>query len=179
MELIDSLLGHKKDGEIVLVVDNRSLADRIVEMIKSYDFEPKFKIKRIRGFPCIPWISLDGDCYVVNASREYKGMSDDESFAFQVILKGFRLRAQRDNPKLVLFTEEFHTGNPIIDEKIGDICFSNSKKENIDAEIFALVVVSTFYLEDYPFEEIAKIIGIGADELLKLQIDPKKKKILR
>lgn len=178
MKLIDFLFGHKKGEEVVFIVDERFLADRIVEMIKSYDFEPKFKIKKIKGIPILPWISLDGDCYIVNASKEYRGLSDDESFAFQVVLKGFRLRAQRDNPELALFNKEFCTGNSIIDGKIGDICVINSNKGNIDAEIFALVVASTFYLDDFPPEEIIKIVGIGADEFMNLQINPKEKKIL-
>jgi hypothetical protein len=64
-------------------VDNRSLAERIAEMTEFFDFEPKLRIKIEKGCSFLPWVRIDGDCYVINGSREYKGMMDEESFAFQ------------------------------------------------------------------------------------------------
>ena len=178
MEIIRTLKKIvRKDDGISFVEDNRSLADYIEEAIRKIDFEPKFKIKKISGCPCLPWVVIKDDCYLVNSSRTQDGV-DDESFGFQVAFKFVRMRAQKENPEMVLFTPELSTGIPFVDQKISDSYFNNfDNKRETDGAIFSWLAVR-LYIDDYPEEELAKFIKLGADKYFTAKVNPKEKKII-
>lgn len=172
IQVLQGIVGPKDD--ILVIEDNRSLADYVEDAIRKLDFEPKLKIEKISGCPCLPWVIVEDGSYLINASRNQDGV-DDEVFGFQVAFKYVRMRAQEENPNMVLFTPEVSTGIPVIDQKVAESYFNNfNDKKETDGAISSWLAVG-LYINDCAEEELAKLIKLGVNEFLKFKLIRKKR----
>jgi hypothetical protein len=167
----------EKDDGILFAEDNRSLADFIEEAIRKIDFEPKFKIKKMSGCHSLPWVIIKNGCYLINSGRT-RDNCDDEVFGFQVAFKFVRIRAQKDNPEMILFTPELSTGIPFVDQTISESYFNNFDNKNETDGAISSWLVARMYIDGYPEEELAKFIKLGADKYFTAKANPKEKKII-
>jgi hypothetical protein len=177
---LSRIFGSKEDKEIIFIEDNRSVADCIEEGLKIYDIEPKLKIKRMSGCPCLPWVLIEKDYYLINESKifdDIRGIGI-EIFGKQNAFKFARMRAQGKNPNMLLFTPEFKTGISGLDQKIAISYNNNFDQANETDGAVSSMLAMQLYIDDYSDEEIAKLVTLGADKFLKIQADPKNKKLI-
>jgi hypothetical protein len=179
-EIVKGIFGKENNDNVIFIEDNRSVADYIEEGIKIYDIEPRLSIKRMAGCSCLPWVLIEKDCYFINESKIFgdaRGIGM-EIFGKQNAFKFARMRAQRENLGMILFTPDLETGISGLDQKIA-ISYNNNfdKADETDGSISSMLAMK-LYIDDYPDEEIAKLIPLGADKFLKIQANPKSKKLI-
>lgn len=176
VEGIKDLIRPKED--ILFIEDNRSLAECVVEMIRKLDFEPKLNVKVVYNCPCHPWVVIENGCYKVNGLRA-SDRFDTDILEFQIAFGAVRMRAQEEDSNLLLFTPEFSTGIPVIDQKISEVYFDNfDNKKETDRSISAWILVR-FYIEDFcPVEEYSKLAKLGADKFIKFKVSKEKKVVI-
>jgi len=169
-EIIKLVFGPKSEADY-------DLYDWIEKHIKDIDPDPKLSIGRVCLCQGGPFVFIDDNRYVINIGKKYDGF-DIEIYAFQLAAKVVRMRAQNENPQMILFVPENTVGIPIIDQKIVESYFNNfDDKKETDASIFSWLMSITFYFNDYSTEEIKKMTKINANDFAKTKINQKDKVI--
>ena len=166
------------ENNIVLINDDLSLSDCIGEAIRKLDFEPKLKIKKMYCGSFFPWAIIENGCYYINANKKTERF-DIEILGFQIAFGSVRMRAQKENPNMLLFAPDFLTGIPLIDQKISEVYLDNfDNKKETDRAISSWIAVR-FYIEDCcSIEEYAKLTRFGANEFIKFKVLRKERRIV-